>query len=90
LNPSTANAWPTNSAGQQFPVVYKGKTPPPGFRADLIVDGRILIEIKALSAISPVHEAHLLTYPRLSQIRIGLLMNFHAVRLKDGLRRLIV
>lgn len=72
------------------PVTYKGHVIPLGFRADLIVDKAIVVEIKALSALTPAHDAQLLTYLRMSQVRVGLLMNFHAPRLKDGLRRLVV
>jgi GxxExxY protein len=72
------------------PVIYKGKTIPLGFRADMVVENAIIIEIKAVNGLLPTHEAQLLTYLRMSQIRVGLLMNFNATRLKDGLRRCIV
>jgi GxxExxY protein len=72
------------------PVVYKGIRIPLGFRADIVVDKVIILEIKTVAALLPVHEAQILTYLRMSQIRVGLLMNFHAIRLKDGLRRFIV
>jgi GxxExxY protein len=73
-----------------IPVTFKGKTLPVGFRADLIVDGKVIIEVKAVDALAPVHQAQILTYLRMSQLRIGLLMNFHAPRLKDGLRRFVI
>jgi GxxExxY protein len=72
------------------PVMYKGTTIPLGFRADIIVENAIILEIKAVTALLPAHEAQILTYLRMSRIRIGLLVNFHAPRLKDGLRRFIV
>jgi GxxExxY protein len=72
------------------PVIFKGKTLPLGFRADIVVENKVIIEVKAIDALAPVHEAQLLTYLRMSQIRIGLLMNFHAPLLKDGLRRFIL
>jgi GxxExxY protein len=72
------------------PVIYKGVTIPLGFRADMVVENTIIVEIKAVAALVPAHEAQLLTYLRMSQLRIGLLMNFHSPRLKDGLRRFIV
>jgi GxxExxY protein len=72
------------------PVIYKGMTIPLGFRADIVVENAIILEIKAVAALLPAHDAQLLTYLRMSQLRIGLLMNFHARRLKDGLRRFIV
>lgn len=72
------------------PVTYRGRTLPLGFRIDLLVNGSIIVEAKAVASLLPVHEAQLLTYLRLSGIRIGLLMNFHALRLKDGLKRVVV
>ena len=59
-------------------------------RADIIVENPITLKIKAVAALFPAHESQLLTYLRTSQLRIGLLMNFHARRLKDGVRRFIV
>jgi GxxExxY protein len=72
------------------PVFYKDRKIPLGFRADIIVDRSIIIEVKAVGSLLPVHEAQLLTYLRLSRIRIGLIMNFHADLLRDGLRRCVV
>jgi GxxExxY protein len=72
------------------PVIYKGITIPMGFRADIVVANTIILEIKAVAAIVPAHESQILTYLRMSGLRIGLLLNFHAPRLKDGLRRFIV
>ena len=72
-----------------IPVIYKNRTLPLGFRADIVVSDSIIIEVKAVSEILPVHQAQVLTYLRMSGIPVGLLMNFHATRLKDGLRRFI-
>jgi GxxExxY protein len=72
------------------PVIYKGTTIPLGFRADIVVEHALILEIKAVAALLPAHEAQILTYLRMSHIRVGLLLNFHARRLKDGLRRFIV
>jgi GxxExxY protein len=72
------------------PVIYKGKTIQLGFHADILVANLILLEIKAVATLLPVLDAQILTYLRMSQIRVGLLLNFHAVRLKDGLRRFIL
>ena len=72
------------------PVVYKGTIIPLGFRADIVVDQVIIFELKTVAALLPIHEAQILTYLPMSQVRVGLLMNFHAIRLKDGLRRFIV
>ncbi len=71
-------------------VVFKGRTMPLGFRADIIVEDKVITEVKAVEALAPAHEAQVLTYLRMSQIRLGLLMNFHAVRLKDGFKRFIL
>jgi GxxExxY protein len=72
------------------PVIYKGKLIPLGFRADILAANSIILEIKAVVSLLPTHEAQILTYLRMSHIRVGLLMNFHAPRLKDGLKRFIV
>jgi len=72
------------------PVYYKGRAVPLGLRADIVVAGSIIVEIKAVAAFVPAHEAQILTYLRMSGIRVGFLMNFHAPRLKDGLRRFVV
>ena len=57
---------------------------------DILVADAIIVEVKAVAALLPAHDAQVLTYLRMSHIRVGLLMNFHATRLKDGLRRFIV
>jgi GxxExxY protein len=72
------------------PVMYRGHTIQMGFRADIVVANAIILEIKAVSALAPAHEAQILTYLRMSGIRVGFIMNFHAPRLKDGLRRFVV
>jgi GxxExxY protein len=80
-------------AGVQFqrevmaPVIYKAT--PLGFRADILIANAVILEIKAVAALLPTHDAQIPTYLRMSQIRIGLLMNFHALRLKDGRRRFV-
>lgn len=71
-----------------LPVTYRGRTMQHGYRIDLLVDRRLIIEVKAVEIILPVHEAQLLTYLRLSQIHVGLLMNFCVPVLKDGIKRL--
>ena len=72
------------------PVVYKGRTLPLGFRADILVAKAVLLEVKAIATLLPAHDAQILTYLRMSQIEVGLLMNFHAISLRDGLRRFVV
>ena len=74
----------------RIPVVYKGVRFEEGFRADILVDGQLVVEIKAVADIVPVHEAQIISYLRMSGLRLGLLFNFHARLLKDGLRRFVV
>jgi GxxExxY protein len=62
---------------------------PLGFRADILVADTVVLEIKGVPALLPVHEAQLLTYLRMSCLPVGLLLNFHALRLKDGLKRFV-
>ena len=74
---------------QPIPVVYKGAKLDCGYRADIVVSGRIIVEIKAIASIAPVHDAVMLTYLRLSGCKIGLLINFYCPALKDGLKRYV-
>jgi iron complex transport system substrate-binding protein len=60
-----------------------------GFRIDLLVDGRVIVELKSLEKLSPVHSKQLLTYLRLMNLQVGLLINFGACTLKEGLRRVV-
>ena len=71
------------------PLVYKDVKLECGYRLDLVVDGRVVVEIKAIEAIAPIHEHVMLTYLRLSGCRLGLLMNFHSPVLRDGIRRFV-
>jgi GxxExxY protein len=77
---------------RQKPValVYKDVKLDCGYRIDLLVGGKVVLEIKAIEALAPIHEAILLTYLRLSGCTVGLLINFHNVVLKDGIRRLVL
>ena len=72
-----------------LPVVYKGTKLEEGYRIDLLVEGKIIVELKAIERLSPIHDAILLTYLKLSDCRIGLLINFNVAVLKDGVRRLV-
>jgi GxxExxY protein len=71
-------------------VNYKGVRLDCGYRIDLIVDRTLLLEIKAVEKLLPIHDAQILTYLRLSRIRVGLLMNFNTVVLRDGIRRIVL
>ena len=73
---------------RSIPVEYKGVTLACGYRADLIVEELLVVEVKAVERLLPVHEAQLLTYLRLMGLPVGLLINFHAETVKRGLRRL--
>jgi GxxExxY protein len=73
-----------------LPVVYKEAKLDEGYRMDLLVEGRVVVELKAIDSLAPIHEAILLTYLRLSSRRIGLLINFHVPVLADGVRRLVL
>lgn len=72
-----------------LPVIYDGERIDAGYRLDLRVEGLVIVEIKAVERLLPIHEAQMLTYLRLSGVHPGLLMNFNTVRLKDGLRRFV-
>jgi GxxExxY protein len=72
------------------PVVYKETKLECGYRIDLLVEGKIVVELKSVGNIAPIHEAIILTYLRLSGHKIGLLINFNVAILKDGVRRFIV
>jgi GxxExxY protein len=72
-----------------LPVVYGGVRLDVGYRLDLLVQGLVIVEIKAVDKLAPIHGAQLLSYLRLSGKRLGLLINFHVPHLKDGIRRLV-
>jgi GxxExxY protein len=72
-----------------IPAVYKGAKLDCGYRADIVILGRIIVEIKAIASIAPVHDAVMLTYLRLSGCKIGLLINFYSPVLKDGIKRYV-
>ena len=71
-----------------IPVEYDGQFVDLGFRPDLIVDGAVIVEIKAVQKLAPIHDAQLLSYLKLARIDRGLLINFHTYRLTDGIKRL--
>jgi GxxExxY protein len=73
-----------------LPVIYKHIRLESAFRADILVADQVIVELKSVERFSPVHEAQLLTYLRMTGYRVGLLMNFNTLRLKDGLRRFVM
>jgi len=72
-----------------LPVVYDGEKIELGYRIDLIVGDQVIVEIKCVDAINPVHQAQLLSYMRLSGRPVGLLINFHVAHLRDGIKRMV-
>jgi GxxExxY protein len=72
-----------------LPLVFEGLRLDRGYQADIIVEHTVLLELKSVERILPIHEAQTRTYLKLSGCRIGLLMNFNSVMLKDGLRRFV-
>jgi GxxExxY protein len=72
------------------PIVYRETKLECGYRIDLLIESRIVVELKSVESLAPIHEAIILTYLRLSGHKIGLLINFNVAILKDGVRRFIV
>lgn len=73
-----------------LPVVYKGRKLDCGYRLDFLVNGLVVVELKAIQAFEPIHEAQLLTYLRLGGWKVGLLINFNVPLLKDGILRKVL
>jgi GxxExxY protein len=73
----------------ELPVRYKDVLLDCGYRMDIVVEESVIIEIKAVERLIPVHDAQLLSYLKLAKLRVGLLMNFHVPILKSGLKRIV-
>ena len=73
-----------------LPVIYDGLTLEEGLRLDMLVEDALVLELKAIEEILPVHLAQVLTYLKLSGRRLGLLINFNVARIKDGIKRIIL
>ena len=73
-----------------LPVRYRDVKLDCGYRMDLVVDGIVVVELKTVDSLSPLHKAQLLSYLKLSGLQIGLLMNFHVSVLRDGIKRLVL
>jgi GxxExxY protein len=71
-----------------LPINYEGVNLDVGYRIDLLVEQNVIVELKSIEKILPIHEAQLLCYLRLSGCRLGLLINFNVVHLKDGIKRM--
>ena len=72
-----------------IPIVWEAVHLQEGFRADLIVEGKVIIELKSVEALAPIHKKQLLTYLRLAQKRLGILLNFNTALIKDGITRVV-
>ena len=73
-----------------IPIIYKEIKLDCGYRADLIVEDKVVIELKTVDEFNPVHEAQILTYLKFAEKKLGLLINFNVLRLKDGIKRYIL
>ena len=73
-----------------LPVTYKSVRLDCGYRIDIVINGQLIVELKTVERLMPIHDAQLLTYMKLSGIRTGLLLNFNSAVLKDGIRRLML
>ena len=74
---------------QPIPVIYESVRIPMAFRADLVVEDKVIVEIKCVEVLGPVHKKQLLTYLRLADKRLGLLINFQVALIKDGITRVV-
>src|SRR6266852_6065405 len=72
-----------------LPLVYESVKLECGYRIDLLVEGKVIIEVKSTEALAEIHFAQVLTYLRLSDLRLALLLNFNVVHMKDGIRRIV-
>ena len=73
---------------QPIPITYQGTRIEVGFKADLVVENKVIVEIKSVEALAPIHKKQLLTHLRLADKRLGLLINFNVMLIKDGITRI--
>jgi GxxExxY protein len=73
----------------ELPIVYETIKIDAGYRIDLLIGDRVIVELKSIEKILPIHKAQLLSYLKLSKVRIGLLLNFNVLHLKDGITRMV-
>ena len=78
-----------HASEQPIGIQYKGTTLDIGYRADLVVDSKVILELKSIERFHAIHEAQLLTYLRLSGMHVGLLINFNVTSLRSGIRRFV-
>jgi GxxExxY protein len=72
-----------------LPIIYDGICIDLGYRIDLLVDGQVVVEVKSVGKLAPIHNAQLLSYLKLGGYKVGLLLNFNVPYLKDGIRRIV-
>jgi GxxExxY protein len=72
-----------------LPIEYKGVQLECGYRMDLVIERQLLVELKCVAELTPIHEAQVLTYLKLASLRVGLLVNFNSLSLRHGVRRLV-
>ncbi|KAA3595795.1 MAG: GxxExxY protein [Candidatus Scalindua sp. AMX11] len=70
-------------------LVYKGITLDCGYKLDIVVEGKVILELKSVNTIEPIHEAQLLTYLKLAHLKLGVLLNFNVPILKEGIKRIV-
>ncbi|HCA59413.1 MAG TPA: GxxExxY protein [Blastocatellia bacterium] len=73
----------------ELPVIYDGLRLDAGYRIDLLVEERVIVELKTVEQFHPIHEAQLISYLKLSNLKVGLLINFNVTMLKSGVKRLM-
>ncbi len=73
-----------------LPVKYKGVKLDCGYRVDLLIDNKVIVELKSVDKLVPIHQAQLLSYMKLAGIKIGLLMNFNVQFMKNGIKRMVL
>ena len=75
---------------QELPIDYKSIKLDNGYRIDILIENNLIVELKSVDKLRPIHEAQLLTYMKLAEIKVGLLMNFNVCRLKEGIKRFVL
>jgi GxxExxY protein len=72
-----------------LPIAYDGIKIDVGYRLDVVIEDSVILELKAIDALAPIHTAQMLSYLKLSGKKLGLLMNFHVLHMKDGIKRIV-
>jgi GxxExxY protein len=72
-----------------LPVIYRGVHLDCGYRLDLLIENKVILELKTVDKLQPIHDAQLLSYLKMAQKKVGLLINFNCLRVKDGIKRIV-